>query len=98
MGKAKAIYKGKTYDKYSNHGGHAVHLFYEYREHEYMITDSHNGAYEPLWKQHKQEQQRIDREIAEKEKETQTGVVGAPPSSPSIDDIMSELCNYWDAT
>ena len=55
----KAIYKGKTRDK----NGYAVHLFYEYRGHEYMITDENNGYSEPIWVKHKNEQERIDKII-----------------------------------
>ena len=60
----KAIYKGKVRDK----NGYAVHLFYEYRGHEYMITDEHNGYSEPMWVKHRNEQERIDREIEDAEK------------------------------
>ena len=60
----KAIYKGKVRDK----NGYAVHLFYEYRGHEYMVTDEHNGYSEPMWVKHKTEQERIDREIEEANK------------------------------
>ena len=52
----KAKYKGKVRDK----NGYAVHLFYEYRGHEYMITDEHNGYSESIATKHKNEQQRID--------------------------------------
>lgn len=55
----KAKYKGKVRDK----NGYAVHLFYEYRGHEYMVTDEHNGYSETMAEKHKQEQERIDREI-----------------------------------
>lgn len=58
----KAIYKGKVKDR----NGYATHLFYEYRGHEYMITDENNGYSEPLWVKHKNEQDRID-EIIELE-------------------------------
>lgn len=60
----KPKYKGKVRDR----NGYAVHLFYEYRGHEYMITDGHNGYSETLAEQHKQEQERIDREIEETNK------------------------------
>lgn len=59
----KATYKGKVRDR----NGYAVHLFYEYRGREYMITDEHNGYSEPMWVKHKNEQDRID-EIIEFEK------------------------------
>ena len=61
---SKAIFKGKVRDR----NGYAVHLFYEYRGHEYMVTDEHNGYSEPMWVKHKNEQERIDREIEESKK------------------------------
>ena len=57
--KNRAKYKGKCYDK----NGYAVHLFYEYRGREYMVTDEHNGYSEPMSVKHKMEQDRIDKEI-----------------------------------
>lgn len=57
--KHDAVFKGKIRDK----NGYAVHLFYEYRGHEYMITDEHNGYSEPMWVKHKNEQNRIDHMI-----------------------------------
>lgn len=60
----KAIYKGKVKDK----NGYAVHLFYEYRGHEYMITDEHNGYSESMATKHKIEQDRIDKLIEEEAK------------------------------
>lgn len=60
---AKATFTGKVRDR----NGYAVHLFYEYRGHEYMVTDEHNGYSEPMWVKHKNEQERIDREIADEE-------------------------------
>lgn len=59
-----AKYLGKTLDD----NGYAVHLFYEYRGHEYMITDEHNGYSETVRSKHLWEQQRIDDMIAEEEK------------------------------
>ena len=64
----KATYKGKTREKFPSHGGHAVHLFYEYRGREYMVTDCHNGYSEDIATQHRNEQRRIDREIEEENK------------------------------
>lgn len=61
MAKYKATFKGKVKDR----NGYAVHLFYEYRGHEYMVTDEHNGYSEPMWVKHRNEQERIDREIEE---------------------------------
>lgn len=60
----KATYKGRVLDR----NGYAVHLFYEYRGREYMVTDEHNGYSEPMWVKHKNEQDRIDREIEEAKK------------------------------
>ncbi len=60
----KATYKGKVRDR----NGYAVHLLYEYRGHEYIVTDEHNGYSEPMREKHRYEQERIDREIAEAEK------------------------------
>ena len=59
----KATYKGKCKDK----NGYAVHLFYEYRGHEYMITDEHNGYSESMHTKHKIEQERIDKLISERQ-------------------------------
>lgn len=59
----KATYKGKCKDK----NGYAVHLFYEYRGYEYMITDEHNGYSESMYAKHKTEQERIDKIIEDKE-------------------------------
>lgn len=59
-----AKYLGKTLDD----DGYAVHLFYEYKGHEYMITDEHNGYSETMRTKHLREQQRIDDMIAEEEK------------------------------
>lgn len=60
----KAKYKGKVRDK----NGYAVHLFYEYRGYEYMITDEHNGYSQTMATKHREEQERIDRLIEEKSK------------------------------
>lgn len=59
-----AKYLGKTLDD----NGYSVHLFYEYKGHEYMITDEHNGYSETMRTKHLWEQQRIDDMIAEEEK------------------------------
>lgn len=55
----KAKYKGKVRDR----NGYAVHLFYEYRGHEYIITDEHNGYSETMAEKHRQAQERIDKLI-----------------------------------
>ena len=59
--KERAVYKGKVRDR----NGYAVHLFYEYREHEYMITDEHNGYSETMREKHIEAQKEIDRQIAQ---------------------------------
>ena len=60
----KARYVGKVRDR----NGYAVHLFYEYRGYEYMITDEHNGYSQTLREKHKAEQKRIDDIIDNKNK------------------------------
>ena len=65
----RAKYIGKVRDR----NGYAVHLFYEYRGHEYMITDEHNGYSETLKEKHEAEQKRIDDIIENKKKENKTG-------------------------
>ena len=61
---AKAKFTGKVKDR----NGYAVHLFYEYKGREYMITDEHNGYSEPMYVKHQNEQARIDREIEEEKR------------------------------
>ena len=79
-----AIYKGKCRDK----NGYAVHLFYEYRGHAYMIPDEHNGYSETMKTKHRMEQERIDKLIDESER-------GSGNSKPfDIDEIFSML--GWD--
>lgn len=63
-----AEHKAKFVSKVRDRNGYAVHLFYEYRGREYMVTDEHNGYSEPMWVKHKNEQDRIDREIEEENK------------------------------
>ena len=76
-----AIYKGKLKGK----NGYAVHLFYEYRGHEYMITDEHNGYSETMKTKHRMEQERIDKLIDESDR-------GSGISKPfDIDEIFSML-------
>ena len=57
----KAKYIGKCKEKYSD----AVHLFYEYRGREYMITDEHNGYSKTMAEKHREEQERIDKILEE---------------------------------
>lgn len=59
----KAEFIGKVRDR----NGYSVHLLYKYRGHEYMITDEHNGYSEPMFVKHRNEQNRIDREIEEEQ-------------------------------
>lgn len=79
--KYKAQYKGKSKDR----NGYAVHLFYEYRGHEYMITDEHNGYSEPMYIKHKNEQARIDAMIEDENK---------PPTNGS--DAWEAFCQLMD--
>lgn len=61
----KATFKGAI--KGDNRFGKAwehTDLLYEYRGHEYIITKDNNGYMgTPLWKQHQEEQARIDKMI-----------------------------------
>ena len=57
--KAKYLYRVK--DRYSD----SVSMAYEYRGHEYMVTDQHNGCMDSLKDQHEYEQRRIDLAIEE---------------------------------
>lgn len=67
----KAVYKGKIRDRRTNQ----VDMFYEYRGREYIVTDTHNGYGfdDEIARQHKYEQERIDREIESKSKPIETG-------------------------
>lgn len=60
--------KAKFVDRVRDKNGYAVHLFYQYRGHGYMITAENNGYSETLREKHEQEQKRIDNAIAEQEK------------------------------
>lgn len=63
----RATYIGKT--KAFENGWWLTHLFYEYKGHEYMVCDyGWQGYSEPLWVQHKNEQARIDKIIAQETK------------------------------
>lgn len=84
----KAIYKGKYKDKYS----YAVHLIYEYKGFEYIVTDEHNGYSQPMWEKHKEEQARIDQMIKKKEKKDQSGIL---PGTWD-DSIMANLFEIWE--
>lgn len=79
----KAKYIGKIRDK----NRYAVHLFYEYRGREYMVTDEHNGYSVPMWEKHRDEQQRIDHLIELEEKQK------AAPASNEDPDAWWDLFN-----
>ena len=76
----KAKYIGKCQDT----NGYAVHLFYEYRGHEYMITDEHNGYSETIAEKHRNEQKRID-VLLEQEKEQEKETLGKPFELSDLD-------------
>lgn len=80
---ARARYIGKLYHRHDR----AVDLFYEYRGHEYMITDAHNGYSETIKEQHAREQARIDRAIEE---------TNAPRESGAFDLDKIWECLGWD--
>lgn len=61
----RAEYIGSTRDKFDYY---TVYLFYRYRGYEYMITKYPFNTNETLAVQHKQEQERIDREIEDSKK------------------------------
>lgn len=54
----RAIRNSNPFDK---HAWEHTDLLYEYRGHEYIVTKHNNGySGDPLWKQHQEEQARID--------------------------------------
>lgn len=65
MNKAKFI--GKTFGR-NQFGYHSIELEYEYRGHRYFVYDYGIGVDCPLWKQHKEEQGKIDRYIEDENK------------------------------
>ena len=66
MMKQKAKYLGKSYGKYN----HYIYLHYEYRGYEYDVVDTQTGeAFDEFAKQHRIEQENIDRRIANKANE-----------------------------
>ena len=77
----KAKYLGRCKHKYDD----AIDLFYEYRGKEYMITDEYNGYFETMKEKHHREQERIDKELDEKENIS---------NSEFFD--FSILYNYWE--
>ena len=79
--KYKAHLIGKRYIK----KGYAVELFYEYRGKEYMLTTYNNGCMqEPLYKQHVEEQLKIDKIIENENKPIKQGTF-------DIDEIFNIL-------
>ena len=62
--KAKFITAIKNRNQFDRHAWEHTDLLYEYRGHQYIITKDNNGYMgEPLWLQHKHEQERIDEMI-----------------------------------
>lgn len=62
--KAKFITAKKNRNPFDRHAWEHTDLLYEYRGHQYIITKDNNGYMgEPLWLQHKHEQERIDEMI-----------------------------------
>lgn len=54
----KAIYSNNPFDK---HAWEHTDLLYEYKGHQYIVTKHNNGySGDPLWKQHEEEQAKID--------------------------------------
>ena len=79
--KYKARLIGKRYIK----NGYAKELFYEYRGKEYMLTVYNNGyMQEPLYKQHAEEQLKIDKIIENENKPIKQGTF-------DIDEIFNVL-------
>ena len=79
--KYKARLIGKRYIK----NGYAKELFYEYRGKEYMLTVYNNGyMQEPLYKQHAEEQLKIDKIIENENKPIKQGTF-------DIDEIFNIL-------
>lgn len=66
----KAKYKGVIKkNRFDRHAWEHTELVYEYRGHEYIVTKDNNGCMgEPMWMQHKNEQERIDKMIEQQNK------------------------------
>lgn len=63
--KAKFIKALYNRNPFGRHTWEHTDLLYEYRGHEYIITKDNNGYMgTPLWKQHQEEQAKIDYKIA----------------------------------
>lgn len=81
--------KAKYINKIHDRNGYAVHMFYEYRGHEYMVTDEHNGYSEPMSEKHRHEQERIDK-LIEREAEM-TGEY-----RNEAEEALNELMMFWE--
>lgn len=67
-------YKARLVSKRYIKNGYVAELFYEYRGKEYMLTVYNNGyMQEPLYKQHKEEQMKIDKIIENENKPIEKG-------------------------
>lgn len=65
-------------------------LLYEYRGHEYIITKDNNGYMgTPLWKQHQEEQARIDKMIEDEGKPI-------PDWNPEAQEALEELFRFFE--
>ena len=87
MSNYPATFKRKSYEENFGGKGYKVNLFYEYRGHEYMITDERNGYSEPMWAKHRYEQERIDKIIALEEAQEKRIAEGKKPR-----DAFEEVC------
>lgn len=69
MTKAKFIKALKNTNPFDKHAWEHTDLLYEYKGHQYIVTKDNNGYMgEPLWMQHKHEQERIDKLIEDQNK------------------------------
>ena len=67
-------HKARLIGKRRIKNGYATELFYQYRGKEYMLTVYNNGyMQEPLYKLHKEEQQKIDKAIENANKPIEQG-------------------------
>ena len=69
MTKAKFIKTLKNTNHFDKHAWEHTDLLYEYKGHQYIVTKHNNGyAFDSLWKQHQEEQKRIDEMIENQNK------------------------------
>lgn len=67
--KAKFIGVASNRNPLDRHAWEHTELVYSYRGHEYIVTKDNNGYMgTPMWVQHKEEQERIDRMIEQQGK------------------------------